>query len=301
MKKSLYNIVIFIFHIITIALLFSLCIHFEIISLDFLKISKDFFSSFFENEYIVNIVCTILTAIALYIFQIKYSKNKLKKDFRCNEIIHGVYDGIERTLELIKSSKSVTDEVDKLRENEKIDFDVRRKIEAEKYLSFYKNHIGEFHICNISLTYHNNWLLVDSVQTVFFINLNFKLLSIVNNLKNRRPNLEKEFPEIEKLYEQYKNDEDELTLINLGHEIRRFLVDIEFMAKYWYDLLDYLGYDPVPIKLYMEIFKKEYPDYNENLNDFFKLPVYEQNKISRKVQNKVTWTYFKYRINNFFK
>ena len=133
------------------------------------------------------------------------------------------------------------------------------------------------------------------------INLNFKLLNIVNNIKNRRPNLEKEFPEIENLYKKYKNEEDDLTLINLGHEIRRFLVDIEFMAKYWYALLDYLGYDPIPIKLYMEIFKKEYPEYDENLTEFFKLPVSKQNKMSRKVQNKVTWTYFKYRIKNFFK
>lgn len=301
MKKPLYNIVVFIFHIITIVLLLLLCTHFEIINWNFLKLSQDSFVSFFKNEYVVNILCTILTAIALYVFQIKYSKHKLKNDFRCNEIIHDVYDGIERTMDLIKDGKKISEEVEELREDENTDFDTRRKIEAEKYLSFYKNHIGEFKICNICLTYHNNWILIDSVQTVFFINLNFKLLNIVNNIKNRRPNLEKEFPEIENLYKKYKNEEDDLTLINLGHEIRRFLVDIEFMAKYWYALLDYLGYDPIPIKLYMEIFKKEYPEYDENLTEFFKLPVSKQNKMSRKVQNKVTWTYFKYRIKNFFK
>lgn len=301
MKKSLYNIVIFIFHIITIVLLFLLCTHFEIINLDFFKLSKDTFVSFLKNEYVVNIICTILTAIALYFFQIKYSKHKLKNDFRCNEIIRDVYDGIERTMDLIKDSKRVSEEVEELIETENMDFDMRRKAEAEKYLSFYRNHIGEFKICNICLTYHNNWILIDSVQTVFFINLNFKLLNLVNNIKNRRPNLEKEFPEIEKLYEKFKNNEDDFTLINLGYEIRHFLVDIEFMAKYWYDLLDYLGYDPMPIKLYMEIFKKEYPYYEENLTEFFKLPVSKQNKMSRKVKNKVAWIYFNYRIKNFFK
>jgi hypothetical protein len=301
MKKSLYNIVIFILNIITIVLLLLLCEHLEIINLDFFNFSKGTCVSFFKNEYVVNIICTILTAIALYVFQIKYSKHKLKNDFRCNEIIHDVYDGIERTIKLVKDSKYISDEVKELRKDEKIDFDTRRKSEAEKYLSFYKNHIAEFKICNIALTYHNNWILIDSVQTVFFINLNFKLLNIVNNIKNRRPNLERVFPEIEKLYEKYKEDNDDYTLIELGNEIRRFLVDIDFMAKYWFALLDYLGYDPMPVKLYMELFKKEYPEYDDNLSVFLSLPVSEQNKMSHKVQNKATWIYFKYRIQNFFK
>ena len=94
MRKPLYNIVIFIFHIITLILLFTLCIHFNVIKLDFLDFSKEAVASFFKNDYVVNIVCTILTVAALYIIQIKYSKHKLKSDFRCNEIIHDVYDGI---------------------------------------------------------------------------------------------------------------------------------------------------------------------------------------------------------------
>lgn len=72
------------------------------------------------------------------------------------------------------------------------------------------------------------------------------------------------------------------------------------MSKYWFSLLDYLGYDPMPIKLYIELFKKEYPDY-ENMSEFLKLSVAQQNKISRKVQKKASKIYLKYRIRNFFK
>ena len=82
--------------------------------------------------------------------------------------------------------------------------------------------------------------------------------------------------------------------------VNRFLVDIDFMSKYWFSLLDYLGYDPMPIKLYIELLKKEYPDY-ENMSEFLKLPVAQQNKISRKVQKKASKIYLKYRIRNFFK
>lgn len=169
-----------------------------------MKFSKDPFVNFFENDYVVNIICTILTAITLYIVQVKYSKHKLRNDFRCNEIICDVYDGIEKTMVLTKESKYISDEIDKLSKDETIDFDIRCKVEAEKYLPFYKEHIREFDICNICLTYHNNWILIDSVQAVFFINLNSKLLHIVNNIKNRRPNLEKGYTKIEKLFETYK-------------------------------------------------------------------------------------------------
>jgi hypothetical protein len=282
-------------------LLFALCVHFNIINLDFIKISKAAVASFFKNDYVVNIVCTILTAVALYIIQTQYSKHKLKNDFRCNEIIHDVYDGIERTHGLINDSKEVSNAIEELEKDPNMSFDVRRKEEALKYISFYNKHKVDFEICNIELTYPNNWLLIESVQTVFFINLNFKLLNIVNNIKNRRPNLEDEYPQIKELSALYEENDDDKTLIQLGHEIHRFLVDIDFLAEYWYALLDYLGYDPVPIKLYMEIFKKECPDYDENLTEFFKLPLSERNKISRKVQNKVTWNYFIYIVKHFFK
>ena len=131
--------------------------------------------------------------------------------------------------------------------------------------------------------------------------MNFKLLNIVNNIKNRRPNLEEEYPKIKELSTLYDEDGDDKTLIQLGHEIQRFLVDIDFMAKYWFSLLGYLGYDPMPIKLYIELFKKEYPEYDENMSEFLKIPIAQQNKISRKVQKKASKLYFKYRIQNFFK
>lgn len=164
MRKPLYNIVIFIFHIITLILLFTLCIHFNVIKLDLLDFSKEAVASFFKNDYVVNIVCTILTAAALYIIQIKYSKHKLKSDFRCNEIIHDVYDGIERTHELIKESKELSNEIEELEKDPNMDFNVYRKEEALKYLAFYKKHKGDFKICNIALTYPNNWIANDDTS-----------------------------------------------------------------------------------------------------------------------------------------
>lgn len=300
MKKTPYNVIIFIFHIITITLLTALCIKFNIIKFDLVPVTKGLFTNFFQNDYVINISCTIITAVALYIIQIHYCKRKLRNDFRCNEIIRDVFDGIERTLKLTNEAKSINEEVEKLKENSSLDFNTRYKKEAQLYIDFYNDNEFYFRLSNNMLMYHNNWILIDSVQTVFFININFKLLNIVNNIKNRKPNLEKAYPEIQEMYEVYKENSDDASIRILGDKIKRFLLDIEFMAKYWYALLNYLGYDPIPSKMQLACFKTMFKT-DEEQDNFFALPISEQNKTYRKIQKMVRKECFKYKIKNFFK
>lgn len=97
------------------------------ISFSFDRISKESVITLFKNDYVVNIICTVLTAVALYFFQIDYSKHKLKSDFRCNEIIHDVYDGIEITQHFINEGDAVSNEIKALRNNSALDSTDRRK------------------------------------------------------------------------------------------------------------------------------------------------------------------------------
>ena len=103
------------------------------------------------------------------------------------------FSGMKKTSELYKEQPLFTDDR-KAKETPDLDYLACRKLEAEKYIEFYIKHRADFELSNLALTYHNNWILIESIQTVFFINLNFKLLSIVNNIKNRKPNLDEEFP-----------------------------------------------------------------------------------------------------------
>ena len=80
------------------------------------------------------------------------------------------------------------------------------------FYEFYKKNSGDVDIITLSLSYENNDLLIDSVQSCFLINLNFKLLSIVNNIKNRLPNLRKNYPEIKELYKKYELEKNEKEL-----------------------------------------------------------------------------------------
>lgn len=290
-----------ILNILSLILLTAICIHLNIIKVenlvDCLTPTKDAILIFLRNDYVVNILCTILTAVILYILQIKYSKHKLKRDFRCNEIIHDVYTGIEETQTILNNTKNLNTELEPLK---KLSYLERQKPVAQKYVEFYSTHECNFHLSNLSFTYHNNDILIDSINTVFFINLNFKLLNIINNIKNRKPNLVEKYPSIESLYEQYKNEKSDDVLIKLGNEIEHYLTDLKFMAQYWLALLNYLGYDPIPTKLYIDFFNELYPT-TEDTVKFYDLPIPQQHKISKKIIRKATWVYFKYKVKNFFK
>ena len=57
------------------------------------------------------------------------------------------------------------------------------------YYKFYKEYEVDFEMMAYSLSCENNDILIESLQSCFFLNLNFKLLNIVNNIKNRLPNI----------------------------------------------------------------------------------------------------------------
>jgi hypothetical protein len=134
---------------------------------------------------------------------------------------------------------------------------------------------------------------------VFFLNLNFRLLDIVNNIKNRKPNLEKEYPKIEslvKVYEEKKRDDD---LISLGYMIEEYIVDVGFMGLYCLKLLDYLGYDPIPVQINISVLDTMYPS-DEELIGYFHLPEKERAKASKQIKRKSFIKYIFYKIKRFF-
>ena len=302
MKNSFYKITMFIFQLVIILLLVILCIRLN--AFDFLaRISWiKTIETVFNNSYIVNILCSIVSIFILYLIQINYSKHMLKKDFRCNEIVHDLYYGIERTTELLRLAKESKNNLEdpNSQEDKSQDNYAKIKIKAQSYYDFYIDHKSEFYICNLSLTYENNKILIDSVQSVFFINLNFKLLNIINNIKNRMPNLVKSYAKITELYSKYQTTNNEAEMIKFGHIIEGYLIDIKFMSTYIMDLVNYLKYDPLPIKLSKEILNNRYPTDNE-LADYFSLPLKEQNKINKEIIKEAHKRLSKLKIRTFFR
>lgn len=139
-------------------------------------------------------------------------------------------------------------------------------------------------------------MLIDSVQSCFFINLNFKLLEILNNVKNRLPNLRNKYPEIEELEKKYKETPNEELMIQLGEKLASYFVDARFMAGYWKELFGYLEYDPTFIKLFVKTYNTRY-----KFEDDIKLPVTVRNNQMIEVKREVRRAILRNKFRNFWK
>lgn len=292
MNKSLYRKVVLIILLISLGLLVMIAT--SVGALEVLKNigqmkALELLGNIVRNTYISSVLCSIIAVIMIYIVQVQYSKRMLKKDFRCNEIIEDLYRNITEVVSVLKEAP------ERQSWDEKEEYDEKRKKDAVRYLEYYKKHKGILDIASYALYYYNNDILIESVQSCFLINLNFKLLSIINNIKNRLPNLRKNHPEIQHLYEEYKTTGDMETLMSLGNMIPSYIVDLRFMAIYWKKLLDYLGYDPTYIQLFIQIYNDNY-----NIEDDLKLPKEVQDMKIKAVHRKVKKSILLYKLKHFW-
>ncbi len=211
----------------------------------------DFVTSLFSNTYFSGTLCSILAVIIIYLVQVKYSKKMLKKDFRCNEIMQDIFLGINNYSK-IKSTIPKTKKIN----NDNID----KKEDLFPLINFYeKNNVTiESIVC--CFTRENNNILIDSVESCFFINLNFKLLNIVNNIKNRIPNLKNVYREIKELYIKYKSG-DTSSAKELEGKLHFFCIDLHYMSLYWQSLLEFLKFDFDYSELLLKVAEKYYIEY----------------------------------------
>lgn len=242
------------------------------------------------NTYFSGVTCSIIGVGIIYKWQVWYSKRKLKQDFRCNECIEDIYDGIEAV------SKYAPLVPEKENGSKDSDFTELRKKNAQKYVEFYLEHRGDIDLANQALSHEGNDLLIDSIQSCFFINLNFKLLEILNNVKNRLPNLRNKYPEIEELEKKYKETHNEELMIQLGEKLASYFVDARFMAGYWKELFDYLDYDPTFIKIFVKTYNARY-----KFEDDIKLPVTVRNSQMIEVKREVRRAILRDKFRNFWK
>lgn len=245
--------------------------------------------SVMKNTYVSGILCSILAVLCIYVIQVRYSKSMLKKDFRCNEIIQDIYDGIETYCKIVDK---IPERVDRKHDE---DFYEKIKKDSLMFYEFYKENKIDVDLITLSLSYINNDILIDSLQSCFFLNLNFKLLNIVNNIKNRLPNLRNGYPEIKEIYEKYESDGEKKELIYLGNRLSSYFTDLRFMTIYWKELLDYLNYDPTYIKLFTKTYTSKY-DISEDIKQPKEVRYLRNKEIDKAVKKEIR----RYRIKHFW-
>lgn len=226
MKKSPFNITIFVITVLILILALILCIYFNAFSIFSRVPFWNNVKLFFENAYVVNIITSIAVVILMYFIQLAYCKRKIKKDFRCNEVLEDIQDGLDKANVLIQKA-SLFELSNQNEEPDKVKY---------LYYEFYLQNKERFSFCKMIFTYENNDILISSIQSAFFINLNFKLLNIINNIKNRLPNIKNGFERIQELCNKLEtkndkktkskaeNEEDNDTKYRLNIEIKHYLL-----------------------------------------------------------------------------
>ena len=150
MKKSLYRQVMFVLLMICLMLLIAIAIKIEVFKgLSTCVVFKTIVS-IMKNSYVSSILCSILAVLIIYITQVYHSKKMLKKDFRCNEIIEDVYDGIEIYCKL---KDEIPEKVERMPDEDVLD---KRRRESLMFYEFYKKNSGDVDIITLSLSYENN-------------------------------------------------------------------------------------------------------------------------------------------------
>lgn len=203
--------------------------------------------------------------------------------------------GIEKAIDLYNSLMSLDGLQSK---SDEPDYLKRTTYNAKVYIMFYNEHSTDIELAKECLTYHNNQILLDSLQSVFFININFKLLNILNNIKNRIPNVKDNYKELDdrvKLYLDKPSDLTDIELGNLGDRIHHYLSDINFLAKYYLDLYSYLNFDMNDEKELNKYIVSNYSD------SFFILPQKEQLRIIKNAQKMIKKQKTKQAWKTFFK
>lgn len=116
-------------------------------------------------------------------------------------------------------------------------------------------------------------------------------MGIINNIKNRKPNLKEGYPSIEQNFAKYRETEDARAQTALKQNIVIHLTDLRLMSSYYKQLLDYLDYDYTLTNLRIESLRKRIP--NERIVDFLKTPIAQQNKIAREAELEALRKYVK--------
>lgn len=275
-KKSLYRKIVLLILIACFILLSAICLKLNVFEEAVNYNVFNVLSAIFNNSYFSGISCSIIAVVIIYIIQLNYSKGMLKKDICCSEIIVDIYFSIDRCREILNKVSEIEE---KFKKNGEL---LDEQQYAKELCSFYNENECIIESIIEGLASDKNDLLIDSVQMCFLINLNFKLLNIMNGIKGWLLDIRTKYNGICKTHADCKTNDSYEMLIKLQFELSCLFDGLKYISIYWKQLLDYLNYDPTYIKLFMNKFKSKY-SVTDTLNQPFKVQRIRFEEINKEV------------------
>lgn len=201
--------------------------------------------------YVSGIICSIIGVFIVVWWQVTYSKVKLKENKRTRESLKHLSIGMSKFEELREEYTYIQDNglKDAIKDRRSFFKKSEEKKEDLDYL-------------NSELAGGKRDILIDSIETCFFLNLNFDVLEVVNDLKYnlelvRENKLKKD--EIEKLINCNHHTEEYRLLKQWSVYTVRYLGGLKRLYESWNKLFGYL-----------EIESKYYLKFEEKRDEYFK-------------------------------
>lgn len=204
-----------------------------------------------KNTYVSGIICSIIGVFIVVWWQVTYSKVKLKENKRTRESLKHLSIGMSKFEELQEEYTYIQDNglKDAIKDRRLFFKKSEEKKEDLDYL-------------NSELADKKRDILIESVETCFFLNLNFDVLEVVYDLKYnlevvRENKLKKD--EIEKLINCNHHTEEYRLLKQWSVYTVRYLGGLNRLYESWNKLFGYL-----------EIESKYYLKFEEKRDEYFK-------------------------------
>lgn len=226
--------------------------------------------------YVSGIICSIIGVFIVVWWQVAYSKVKLKENKRIRISLRNISIGMSKFEELPEEYTCIQDN--------RLKYDSR---------SFFKKYEGKKRVLDylcFELADKKRDILIESVETCFFLNLNFDVLEVVYDLKYnlevvRENKLKKD--EIEKLIDcNNHTEEDKLMNQWYGYTVG-YLAGLNRLYESWNKLFDYLE---IESRYYLKFVEKRHEYFKEgktNISDTeIDKEVREELKIKKKLSER---------------
>ncbi len=198
--------------------------------------------------YVSGIICSIIGVFIVVWWQVAYSKVKLKENKRIRVSLRNISIGMSKFEELPEEYTCIQDN--------------RLKYDSRSFFKKYEEKKRVLDYLCFELADKKRDILIESVETCFFLNLNFDVLEVVYDLKYnlevvRENKLKKD--EIEELIDCNNHTEEDKLLNQWYRYTVGYLAGLNRLYESWNKLFDYL-----------EIESRYYLNFEEKIDKYFK-------------------------------
>ena len=216
---------------------------------------------------IMNILCNFIAVYILSRIKNELSKIKIREDNVCKSYLDNIHKGIEN-FEYIKTIMPKDTDW--------------KNLNYEKEIKFYQDSSLNYFVFCYTLNDDDTEVLLDNIKNTFFLDLNFKLMSVINKINVYKYSIKKKYDNWERVRKKFAIMEDEFSEMSereqyqLLYDYHSILTDTRHLINGWKDLFKYLGYKYEENEYTKEVQKNRF--YMEKMEYEYLTSLYEKGR-----------------------